>query len=151
MSRISYFSSLFALCVLLINVAPLSQANEQASPLLVSEAYFRLMPPGRSMSAAYMNLENTSGESQTLIGLRSDSAANVELHEHSHVNGMMRMRKVDQLNIADGESVTLEPGGYHLMLFGLQAGLGLDDTIDIELQLASGQSVLVNFKARSLK
>ena len=134
-----------------MNVAPLSQASEQASPLMVSEAYFRLMPPGRSMSAAYMKLENTSGESQTLIGLRSDSAANVELHEHSHVNGMMRMRKVDQLNIADGESVTLEPGGYHLMLFGLQAGLGLDDTIDIELQLASGQSVLVNFKARSLK
>lgn len=37
------------------------------------------------------------------------------------------------------------------MIFGLQAGLGLDDTIAIELQLESGQSVIVNASARSFK
>ena len=74
-----------------------------------------------------------------------------DLHQHTHINGMMKMRKVDQLSIAAGESVELVPGGYHLMLFGVQDGLGLDDTMVIELQLESGKSVIVNAKARSFK
>ena len=103
------------------------------------------------MTAAYMQLKNNSGQPQVLTALRSNSAASIELHNHIHVNGMMKMRKVDALSIEDGETVQLQPGGYHLMIFGLQAGLGLDDTIAIELQLESGQSVIVNTSARSFK
>jgi copper(I)-binding protein len=35
------------------------------------------------------------------------------------------------------------------MLFGVKEGLGIDDTMDIELQLESGKSVIVNAKASS--
>ena len=147
----------FVLCTALLLAAPSMQAadaeaaDEASAPLVVSDAYFRLMPPGRSMTAAYMTLQNNSGQPQVLTALRSSSAASVELHQHAHINGMMRMRQVDQLNIADGAAVLLEPGGYHLMIFGLQAGLSLGDTIAIELQLESGKSVMVNAEARSIK
>ena len=149
LSRITSTFKIFALCAgLLSSVSP--QAAEKAvSALTISDAVFRLMPPGRSMTAGYMLLTNNSGETQVLTSLRSDSADRVELHEHAHVNGMMKMRKVDQLSIANGESVELTPGGYHLMLFGVKDGLGIDDTMDIELQLESGKSVIVNAKASS--
>ena len=135
----------------LLATPSLQAADENSPALLVSDAYFRLTPPGRSMTAAYMQLKNNSGQPQVLTALRSNSAASIELHNHIHVNGMMKMRKVDALSIEDGETVQLQPGGYHLMIFGLQAGLGLDDTIAIELQLESGQSVIVNASARSFK
>ena len=157
LSRItSLFKALtFCAAVLLFTspllTSPLQAAEKSVSALTISDAYFRLMPPGRSMTAAYMTVTNSSDETQVLTSLRSDSADSVELHQHAHENGMMKMRKVDQLSIAAGESVEFVPGGYHLMLFGVQEGLGLDDTIDIELQLESGKSVIVNAKASSLK
>lgn len=117
----------------------------------VSGAYFRLMPPGRTVSAAFMDLNNRGSEPLILVGLRSDSVERVELHEHSHANGMMQMRELEQLTIAAGGSVALKPGGYHIMLFGLPAGLTGDDSIDIELVFASGKSVIVNAAARSLR
>ena len=139
-----------ALCTaVLFSTLPIHAAEKAVSALTISDAVFRLMPPGRSMTAGYMLLKNNSGETQVLTSLRSDSADRVELHEHAHVNGMMKMRKVDQLSIANGESVELAPGGYHLMLFGVKEGLGIDDTMDIELQLESGKSVIVNAKASS--
>lgn len=119
--------------------------------LVVSDAYFRLMPPGRTVSAAFMALNNRGSQALTLVGLRSASAERVELHEHSHANGMMQMRKVEQLTIAAGESEVLEPGGYHLMLFGLPSNLTSSDSIDIELIFASGKSVIVSVAARSLR
>lgn len=119
--------------------------------VIASEAYFRLMPPGRSVSSAYMLLNNISEHDSVLLSMQSDQAERVELHEHSHSDGMMRMRKLDKLTIAAGESVRLAPGGYHLMLFGLQAGLTQDDIVTVELSFDSGKSVIVNAKARSLK
>lgn len=119
--------------------------------VIASEAYFRLMPPGRSVSSAYMLLNNTSKHESVLVSMQSDQAERVELHEHSHSDGMMRMRKLDKLTIAAGESVRLAPGGYHLMLFGLQDGLTQDDIVTVELSFDSGKSVIVNAKARSLK
>ncbi|MBT6579362.1 MAG: copper chaperone PCu(A)C [Cellvibrionales bacterium] len=152
LSRVtSIFKALTLCATVLLSIAPLQAAEKIESALTINDAYFRLMPPGRSMTAAYMTLTNNSGETQVLTSLRSDSAGSVELHQHTHIDGMMKMRKVDQLSIAAGESVELVPGGYHLMLFGVQDGLGLDDTMVIELQLESGKSVIVNAKARSFK
>lgn len=148
-NALALYVILFAVSLL---ATPSLQAAEESSPaLIVSDAYFRLAPPGRSMTAAYMQLKNNSGQPQVLTAFHSSSAASIELHNHIHVNGMMKMRKVDTLSIDDGETVQLQPGGYHLMIFGLQTGLSLDDSIAIELQLESGQSVIVNASARSLK
>ena len=111
LSRMTPTFKILALCVALLSLAPVQADEKTVSALTISDAVFRLMPPGRSMTAGYMLLKNNSGETQVLTSLRSDSANRVELHEHAHVNGMMKMRKVDQLSIANGESVELAPGG----------------------------------------
>ena len=148
--RINCMVKALALCTAVLLLAlPIQAAEKAVSALTISDAIFKLMPPGRSMTAGYMMMTNNSGETQVLTSLRSDSADRVELHQHAHVNGMMKMRKVDQLSIANGESVELTPGGYHLMLFGVKDGLDIDDTMDIELQLESGKSVIVKAKASS--
>ena len=105
----------------------------------VDDGYVRGMPPGQSTTAAFMTLTNTGQEAVVLTGGSSPVANAVEVHEHSHVDGMMRMRQVERLELAPGESVDLRPGGYHLMFFGLKQVLAEGDEVELVLQYASGE------------
>jgi copper(I)-binding protein len=84
-------------------------------------------------SAVYLILRNTGGGSDALLGGETAEAARVELHESRLDGEVMRMRKVDRLELPSGESVQLEPGGFHLMLFGLRRSLIEGDSIPLSL------------------
>ena len=77
-----------ALCTaVLFLTLPIQAAEKVVSALTISDAIFKLMPPGRSMTAGYMMMMNNSGETQVLTSLRSDSADRVELHQHARLAG----------------------------------------------------------------
>ena len=62
----------------------------------------------------------------------------------------MQMREVDSLLLPAGKAVSFEPGGYHLMLLGVQQPL--EEGVDYSLRLLfSGCSEqLVQAKVRSV-
>ncbi|HCM04879.1 MAG TPA: hypothetical protein DIC30_02600 [Oceanospirillales bacterium] len=88
--------------------------------LVVEEGYVRDPIPGRSMTAAFMTLSNTGAEDFVLKSATLEGAASVEIHTHTHDNGVMRMRQIHELVVKAGESVVLKPGGLHLMIFGIK-------------------------------
>lgn len=88
--------------------------------LVVEEGYVRKPIPGRSMSAAFMTIRNTGAENFILTSAELEGSESVEIHTHTHDNGVMRMRQINELAIKAGEAVTLEPGGLHLMIFGIK-------------------------------
>ena len=88
--------------------------------LVVEEGYVRKPIPGQSMSAAFMTIRNTGAESFILTSANLEGAGSVEIHTHTHDNGVMRMRQLHELTIKAGGEVTLKPGGLHLMLFGIK-------------------------------
>lgn len=47
--------------------------------------------------------------------------------------GMMEMRPVDRIEVPAGETVALEPGGYHIMLLELAAPLEAGTTLEVTL------------------
>jgi copper(I)-binding protein len=98
-------------------------AAEGASPamLTISDAYVRDLIPGRSMTAGFMTLHNPSGKPVTLTRACARWASSIELHTHTHEDGVMRMREIDTIEIPAGKTVSLEPGGLHLMIFGVEA------------------------------
>jgi len=102
----------------IVLVSTLSFAS--VAELVVEEGYARKPIPGRSMSAAFMTIRNTGVEDFVLTSACLEGADSVEIHTHSHVDGVMRMRQLHELTIKAGEAVTLEPGGMHLMLFGIK-------------------------------
>jgi copper(I)-binding protein len=104
----------------LLTVASLSATAES---VLVNDPYVREPVPGRSMSAAFMTLTNTSDQAQRLVSVSAPWASSIEIHTHLHEDGVMKMRQIESLEVPAGESVTLEPGGLHLMLFGLKTPL----------------------------
>jgi len=102
----------------IVLVSTLSFAS--VAELVVEKGYARKPIPGRSMSAAFMTIRNTGVEDFVLTSACLEGADSVEIHTHSHVDGVMRMRQLHELTIKAGEAVTLEPGGMHLMLFGIK-------------------------------
>jgi periplasmic copper chaperone A len=58
----------------------------------------------------------------------------------------MKMRPVEGgLEVKPGETVTLKPGGYHLMLLGLKAPLQQGKTVAATLKVDNGGTAQVEF------
>jgi copper(I)-binding protein len=60
--------------------------------------------------------------------------------------GVMKMRPVEGgLEIKPGETVTLKPGGYHVMLTGLKAPLQQGKTLEATLKVDNGGTAQIEF------
>lgn len=82
--------------------------------------------PAASAKAAggFMAIVNNGTEADRLIGVESDIAAKSEVHESKvDANGVGTMTHVDFIEIAPGDTVSLEHGGYHIMFMGLKGKL----------------------------
>lgn len=57
--------------------------------------------------------------------------------------GMMEMQEVESIPVPAGETVNLEPGGYHVMLADLVEDLAVGDTVQLTLGFDNGESQIV--------
>lgn len=121
-----------------------------ADGIRVGDAYARAVPPGQENSAAFLTITNETAESRALISAESPAARAVELHTHSHEGGMMRMRRVDRIELPAGETVSLRPGGLHLMLIGLNADLAPGDQVGLDLGFDDGSHTQVEAPVRAI-
>jgi hypothetical protein len=100
--------------------------------LEVQNAWIRQAPPGTMMTAAYARLVNTGKLPLVVDGASGKDFSGVELHQTQVQGGMSRMRP-GTLTVPAGGSVALEPGGWHLMLFGMTRNLAAGDTVPLTL------------------
>ena len=87
-------------------------------------------------SAVYFEMRNAGQLADSLIGARTDVARVIEIHRSTMQDGIMRMRRHDEVAIAPGRSVILKPGDYHLMLIGLNRDLAPGDRFMVTLVFA---------------
>ncbi len=129
-------------------LAALLLAGCTPTPVLeVTDAWLRAPLPGKTVAAGYFTLHNHTDRPVTLIALSSPVATRVELHTNDPEGDMMRMRKLDRLEIAGRQRVVLAPGGRHLMLFDV--GL-LTDTAQVTLEFADGTVIGAQLDVRNL-
>lgn len=128
--------------VLIVLVSPPTMA-EAPPAVTATGAYARAAPPGQPTGAVYLTLTNHSARSRTLVAATSPDAQVVELHSHVHEDGMMRMRRVERIEIPAGGSVSFEPGGLHLMLIGLKGDLAPGDEVGLILDFDDGSKLQV--------
>ncbi|WP_339616497.1 copper chaperone PCu(A)C [uncultured Gilvimarinus sp.] len=138
------------LAVLFVFVLSPAHAD-QAPPASVkaTEAVVQLPIPGTHNSAVFMRLHNVGKTPLTLVGVNTTAAAKAQLHSHTSVDGMMRMRPVESLALAPGQTQVFESGGYHIMLFDVQAELASGDSVDLILEFAGGATKTVQAVAKS--
>lgn len=60
------------------------------------------------------------------------------------MSGEMTMREVDKIVLPAGETVSLKPGGYHIMLLDLVAPLEVGSTISVTLTFATAGEITID-------
>lgn len=126
---------------LVLCLAPLAVLAAGPAPLDVSDPWVRALPPGQPNTAAYLVVTNSADEAVTIVGASSPLAETVEIHTSREVDGLQRMERLDQVQVASGERVAFAPGGKHLMLLGLSRMPSPGEEVQLCLQLAKGDEV----------
>ncbi len=133
------------LCLLLLLsvCCPLTQA-QPISTLQVSNPRVREAPPGATVHAGYMEFVNTSESTMTIDAVSSPDFDAAEIHRTVIDKGVAKMLPVEELNIPASKSITLEPGGLHLMLLGAKHPVRAGETITIIIHLSDGNPYTVS-------
>ncbi len=107
-----------------------------AGVLAVRDAWIPAPVPGQDVAAGYLSIE--SPVAARVVAAESDAARSVQFHQMSMDGGVMRMRRVDALELPAGRTVSLAPGGVHLMLMGLSQPLRPGATVSVRLTVSHG-------------
>ena len=100
-----------------MSFAQLKQDLPIATDIDVEAATIRELIPGSNTTAAYFSITNSTEQAITIIGGRSQISDSVEIHTHIEVDGLMRMRRLEQLELQPKQNAIFRPGGMHLMVF----------------------------------
>ena len=113
-----------------------------APAITLDSAWARATLPGQSATAAYFTIANTGGGDR-LVRI-SSPAGEASLHSTSMDGGVMRMRRLDALDIPANSAIELKPAAIHVMITGLRRPLGAGERLPLELAFErSGERVVV--------
>ena len=121
-------------------------ADTKVGTLSIDDAWVRAGQAGQ-MTGAFMEVKN-KGTADKLVSASSDAAKATELHATQMKDGTMAMRQVQAMDVpADGE-LKLKPGGYHIMLIGLNRPLIAGETLPIKVKFEKAGEATVNAKVK---
>jgi len=81
-----------------------------------------------------------------LLSVSAGVSRAVELHSMAMEGDVMRMRQIDGVAVAAGQTVELKPGGMHLMFVGLTRPLKNGDSFPLALRFEKAGEVKVDVK-----
>lgn len=115
----------------------------QEAAVVVRDAWVRMPLPSKNDAALFAVIENHSAQRRSVVSAATDAAAQAELHEMKMEKTVMRMTPVAEISIPAKGKTSLNPSGYHLMLFGLKTRPSVGDMINVTLKLDDGTTVPV--------
>jgi copper(I)-binding protein len=146
--------SRFLLAAFLLATASLGSATAQefkAGDLSIDHPWSRATPAGAKVAAGYMTIVNNGTTPDRLVGGSTSAAGRFEIHEAAMKDGVMTMRPVKGgLPIEPGKTVTLAPGGYHIMFTDLKARLKQGDKVSVTLEFEKAGKTDVTFDVQSV-
>lgn len=117
-----------------------------ANSVVVSKAWVRPTMPGQSVAGAYLDI--TAKQAAKLVAVRSALSSDVQIHWMQMDGDVMRMREVASIDLPKDATVSLKPGGYHLMLMQLKKPILAGETIPLTLVIETpGKRQTVKVKA----
>jgi periplasmic copper chaperone A len=122
----------------------------QQSDLSVHDAWIRETSESRTVSTAYLTIDNRGSEALTLIGVTVEGAGRAELHTVANSGGNAQMQRVESLKVPAGSSVSLEPGGTHLMVFDVNPPLLIGNPVTVTLTFDNKRQEQVRAVVRPL-
>jgi periplasmic copper chaperone A len=138
--------ALALLALAAIWAGPATAQQVKVGDLVLDHAWARATPGGAKVAGGYLTIENKGTAPDKLVGGSSPAAGKVEVHEMSMNNGVMIMLPVKEgLSFPPGQSVTLAPSGYHLMMMDLKAPLKQGGKVPVTLNFEKAGTVNLTF------
>ena len=123
---------------------------EHSDGMHVMNGWVKEALPGVDATAVYLSIHNPRNETDLLLSVSTDLAQISEIHEMSMVDNVMKMRRLDSgLSIAPDQFVRLEPGGLHIMLFGLSKSFKVGETYTVTLVFERAGKISVPVTVRA--
>jgi periplasmic copper chaperone A len=140
-----------ALLVAAACIAPVSAQTIKVGDLQIENAWSRATPAGAKVGAGYLVIKNTGTSPDRLVGGSTAAAANVEIHETTMRDDVATMQPMSSgLPIEPGKTVTLAPGGYHLMFVDLKSPLKQGQKVTATLDFEKAGKVDVTFDVQAV-
>lgn len=124
-------------------------ALAQSGGMTVENPFARPSAGTAGAGAAYMTIRNP-GPADRLVAASTPAARAAELHTHIREGDVMRMRKVETIEIPGSGAVELKPGGLHVMLMGLVRPLKTGDTFALTLTFAKSGTITVQVPVKEM-
>jgi copper(I)-binding protein len=133
--------ALMALCA----AGPVLAADVDVGSIHITQPWARATPKGASSAAGYMTITNNGTAPDRVTCVSSDASAQCQIHSMTMEDGVMKMRPVEGgLEIKPGETVTLKPGGFHIMLLDLKHPLDAGQSLKTTLKFDKAGTVDVS-------
>jgi len=118
--------------------------NSQQDLVAVMNAWVREPIVESETHAGYLTMINVSDKPVVLESIATNAYEKVEIHQMTHVEGLMKMIKVDSLEIAANGQAKLTPGGKHLMLISPNRTIKTGGRVRLKLKFKSGRIQVVD-------
>ena len=125
---------------------PAQAADYDVGSIHITQPWARATPKGASAGAGYMTITNKGTTADRLSCVSDDASAQCQIHSMTMEGGVMKMRPVEGgLEIKPGETVTLKPGGFHVMFVELKHPLERGQTVKAKLKFDKAGTLDVDY------
>lgn len=126
-------------------------ASVTLGDLVLSDAYTRAMPPSAPTGGGFVTITNNGTESDRLVSVSSPAAKVVQIHQMSMENNVMVMRQMkDGVEIPAGATVSLAPGGIHIMFINPSAPFVQGQAVEVTLHFEKAGDVTLHLPVAAL-
>lgn len=144
------FRTLFFAAAVAFATAAHAHAYELGD-LTIDHPWSRATPAAAPVGAGYLTIINKGKTADRLVSGTSTVSARVEIHDMAIVDGVMRMRALDQgIVVPPGGKIEFKPGGHHIMLIGLKQPIAKDSTFKGTLTFEKAGTIEIEYKVEGM-
>ena len=151
-SKYLYAVSAFAMLSAQLALSTAARAADyDVGSIHISQPWSRATPKGASSGAGYMTITNKGTAPDRVNCVSSNASAQCQIHTMTMENGVMKMRPVEGgLEILPGQTVTLKPGGLHMMLVDLKHPLEAGSSMKATLKFDHAGTIDVEYPVAAI-
>ena len=112
--------------------------SKKNNDLVIHGSYTFETYDGQENIAVYMSFFNNSDEDIKIDSFSSDISPRIEMHDIKLTNDIAKMIMMKEVVVKRKSQLYLQPGGKHLMFFGIKKKLNDGDSFDIQVNLKNG-------------
>jgi periplasmic copper chaperone A len=132
------------LLVILASLVGTAKAGEATDLMIVNVELPASLVPTATSGVLYFTVMNHGAVDDELISVATPRAKSAMLHENRMEGDVMKMEMLMSIDIPPGGTVTLDKGGRHVMLTGLDAPLKDGEVVPVELTFENAGVVRID-------